>query len=38
VIVVLDGSGVTGVGTHDELVRLGGRYTSLDETRAASCR
>ncbi len=37
-IVVLDGSRVTEVGTHDELMRLGGQYASLYETQAASYR
>jgi ATP-binding cassette subfamily B protein len=37
-IVVLDGSRLTEVGTHDELMRLDGQYASLYETQAASYR
>ena len=37
-IVVLDGSRVTEVGTHAELMRLDGQYASLYETQAASYR
>jgi ATP-binding cassette subfamily B protein len=37
-IVVLDGSRVTEVGGHDELMRLSGQYASLYETQAAAYR
>jgi ATP-binding cassette subfamily B protein len=37
-IVVLDGARVTEVGTHEELMRLGGQYASLYDTQAAAYR
>ena len=37
-IVVLDGSRVTEVGSHEELMRLDGQYASLYETQASSYR
>jgi len=37
-IVVLDGSRVTEVGSHEELMRLDGQYASLYETQAAAYR
>ncbi|NUS52204.1 MAG: ABC transporter ATP-binding protein [Nocardioidaceae bacterium] len=37
-IVVLDGARVTEVGSHDELIRLGGQYATLYETQAAAYR
>jgi ATP-binding cassette, subfamily B, bacterial len=37
-IVVLDGARVTEVGSHEELMRLGGQYSSLYDTQAAAYR